>query len=415
MRDLFGKEIEQWIAVEREIHQLFSHFGYTEIRTPVLENIGVFTHTVGEETDIVEKQMYTVPTGDETLVLRPEGTAPFIRAVVEHELHQSGRAQRFYYYLPMFRHERPQKGRSRQFHQFGAELICDTSPEADAEIITLIDHLYRGFEIQEYEIKVNSVGCGVCRPKYRDTLKEFLKPHLGALCEECQKRFERSALRILDCKKENCQKITQGAPFLLSRLCGECSTHHRGLKERLREIGIGFVEDPRIVRGLDYYCRTAFEFVSGLLGAQSALAAGGRYDGMAERFGAKPFPGTGFAMGMERLMVALEAKNKLFKNQKTPFCFFAALGEAAFKQLFPLSLNLKRKGVWVEISYEKEKSLKAQLKQANRSGARVTLILGENELETSEVLLKDMSSGAQETLALADLEGELLRRSQIAS
>lgn len=414
MRDLFGKEIEQWIAVERKIHQLFSHFGYAEIRTPVLENIEVFTHTVGDETDIVEKQMYTVPTGDEKLVLRPEGTASFIRAVVEHELHQSGRAQRFYYYLPMFRHERPQKGRSRQFHQFGAELICDPSPEADAEMIAMIDHLYREFEIQEFEIRVNSVGCAICRPKYRQTLKEFLKPHLGSLCEECQKRFERSALRILDCKRESCRKVVQTAPLILSHLCNECATHHRGLKERLKEIGVGFVEDPRIVRGLDYYCRTAFEFVSSLLGAQSALAAGGRYDGMAEKFGAKPFPGTGFAMSMERLMVALEAKNKIPGNQRAPLCFFAALGEAAFKQLFPLSLHLKRKGVWIEMSYDKEKSLKAQLKQADRSGAEFTLILGENELKTSQALLKDMGSGAQETLELANLEGELLRRSQIA-
>jgi histidyl-tRNA synthetase len=412
MHDLLGEELARWSFVEAKARAVFQAFGYSEIRMPVLEKIEVFTHTVGDETDIVEKQMYTLTDmGGERLVLRPEGTSSFIRAVVEHQLHRSGQPQRYFYYLPMFRHERPQKGRLRQFHQIGAELINDATPEADAELLCLLDHIYRNLGLTEYEIRVNSVGCGDCRPAYKEKLKDFFRPHLAQLCEQCQKRFERSPLRILDCKRESCQEIAKGAPTILENLCVNCQTHHAALKRRLGEIGLDFVEDPGIVRGLDYYSRTAFEFTSNLLGAQSALGGGGRYDGLSAQFGEAPFPAVGWALGMERLMMALEAKGLLPAIDRRPFVFLAPLGDAAFHLLFPMSLSLKRRGVHTEMSYDRTKGLKWQLKQADRVGGRYTLMVGESELQSGQALLKNMKDGSQESIPLDNLEEALVRRS----
>ncbi|MBI4402840.1 MAG: histidine--tRNA ligase [Deltaproteobacteria bacterium] len=411
MHDLYGDELRQWIAVEVRIKNVLGQFGYNEIRTPVLEKVEVFSHTVGQDTDIVEKQMYTVSdVGDECLVLRPEGTASFVRAVVEHQLLQSSDPGRYFYYLPMFRHERPQKGRLRQFHQFGIELIQDSSPEGDAEIVGLVDHLFREARFDAYEVKINSIGCENCRPSYREKLKSFFKSTLGSLCEQCQKRFERSVLRILDCKNESCKKIVESAPLITGHLCNDCQTHHQNFKKRLGQIGVSFVEDPHIVRGLDYYCRTAFEFVSGVLGAQSAVAAGGRYDGIASRFGAKPFPAVGVAIGMERLMMGLEQKGVLKTLKSGPVYYFAALGDKAFESLYGLADKLKKEGVWVEMNYEKNKSLKSQLKQADRCGARFVLIVGDDEIASGQGLLKEMQSGNQISLHLADLQQDLMRR-----
>lgn len=410
MNDLFGAELQQWIHVENHIRQIFTSFGYTEIRTPVLEKIEVFSGTVGDETDIVEKQMYQVVTDSETYVLRPEGTASFMRSVLEHNLHNSGQTGRYFYYLPMFRHERPQKGRLRQFHQFGAELINDPSAEADAELITVLDQIYKSFEITEYRVRINSVGCLDCRTAYKEKLKIFFQPKLSELCEQCQKRYERSAMRILDCKRETCKLIAKTAPLIPSCLCSDCKAHHERLKHCLTLAQVQFEEDPYIVRGLDYYTRTAFEFTSDLLGAQDALGGGGRYDGLSSRFGEAPFPAVGFGLGMERLMIALQAKQKLPQLNITPKFFFAPLGEKAFELLYPLSLQLKRQGIWCELSYDKTKGLKWLLKQANRVNADFSVMLGEEELNSGTVLLKNMKLGTQETLSIANLESELLRR-----
>jgi histidyl-tRNA synthetase len=409
MHDLFGPELERWLAVEERAKKIFGDFGYQEIRTPVLEHIDVFKQTVGDETDIVEKQMYTVKGDEDELVLRPEGTAAFLRSVIEHQLHQTGRPQRFYYYLSMFRHERPQKGRQRQFHQFGAELINDATPEADAELIVLLDAFLKAFDITEYEVRVNSVGDSECRPLYKEALKEYFRPHLAALCAECQKRFERSPLRILDCKKEACRALAEKAPRILDNLCGPCETHHKRVTQRLTAAGVKFIEDPSIVRGLDYYIRTAFEFTSNLLGAQSALAGGGRYDGLSQRFGETPFPAVGFGLGMERIMLALDAKQAILPQGRRPLYYFAALGEPAFDVLYPLSLALKRRGVGVEMVYE-QKKLKDLLKLADRSGARYTLMLGDREIQEGSAPLKNMQERTQESLALSGLEEELFRR-----
>lgn len=410
MHDLFGLEMVKWHWIEDQVRKVFLDFGYQEIRTPVLEHVEVFSKTVGDETDIVEKQMYQVVKETESLVLRPEGTAGFMRAVLEHQLQRDPVCQRFFYYLPMFRHERPQKGRLRQFHQFGAELINDSSPEADAEVITLLDTVYKKLGIQEYEIRINSLGCQQCRPVMKMQLMEFLKPRLNLLCELCQKRFERAPLRILDCKRESCRETLKGHPTLSQSLCASCTSHHDQLKKRLQEAKIAFVDDPSIVRGLDYYSSTAFEFTSSLLGAQSALGGGGRYDQLAERFGEKPFPAVGFALGMERLVIALEAKDALPKTVSNPNLYLAALGNQAMDLLFPLSLELKKHGVWTEMSYEPERSLKSHLKHANRIGCRFSLILGDDELNKRIALLKDMAQQSQVEIPLDSLFEILIKK-----
>lgn len=416
MNDLFGDEMARWQQVENTVRQVFTTFGYQEIRTPVLEKQEVFSHAVGNETDIVQKEMYTVLSdGTDKLVLRPEGTAAFMRAVIEHQLHRTGHPQRYFYYLPMFRHERPQKGRLRQFHQFGAELINDPSPEADAELITVLDQTYRAFDISEYEIRINSVGCTDCRPVYKDVLKDFFRTPLASLCEECQKRFERSPLRILDCKRPGCQAVAATAPRITEHLCVNCKTHNDALVNRLTQADTKFIQDPNIVRGLDYYTRTAFEFTSSLLGAQSALGAGGRYDGMSTLFGEKPFPGVGFALGMERLMLALEQKQIALAKSATPVYFLAPLGATAYDELFRLSLGLKRKGVQVTMSYEKDKGLKWLMKQADRVGAKYAVLVGEDEINQNKAILKNMSQGTQETVELAGLEEQLLGRARSAT
>lgn len=411
MNDLFGSDLENWLAVEKKIETIFGTFGYREIRTPVVEDKRVFSQTVGDDSDIVQKQMYEVKgSADESLVLRPEGTASFVRAVLEHGLHNSNHPQRYFYSLPMFRYERPQKGRLRQFYQCGAELINDPTPAADAEIVILLDSIYQTLKVPQYTIKINSVGCEQCRPSYRDTLKAYFRPHLPSLCAECQKRYERSVMRILDCKNESCQALAKTAPKLIDNLCAICKEHHVKFRTCLIETGTKFEEDPTIVRGLDYYSQSAFEFTTTFIGAQNSLAGGGRYDGMATRFGAKPFPGVGFALGMERLMLALAEGKVLHAQPLLPLYSFLPVGPRAFEILYPLSFELKRHGVWVEMNYDADKSLKSQLKTADRSGASFALILGDTEIENGMAILKNMKQHTQELVSIATLQEELLGR-----
>ncbi len=419
MHDLLGDELARWKAIETQVRSVLEAFGYQEIRTPVLEPIEVFTQAVGDATDIVEKQMYQVQDRGhpdsgkvETLVLRPEATSSVVRAILEHQLHRNPGPQRFYYALPMFRYERPQKGRLRQFHQIGAELIQDGSPEADAEVIVVLDTIYKKLGLTQYEIRLNSVGSEACRPQYKKMLIDFLRPRLGELCEQCQKRFERAPMRVLDCKNDSCRKVAENAPRIVDHLDPESAAHFASVKKRLLEAGVVFKQDSNIVRGLDYYSRTAFEFTSTLLGAQSALGGGGRYDELASRFGAEPFPAVGWALGMERLMIALDALQLAPVPDRGPAFFFAPLGEAAFDYLFPLSLKLKQAGVSVEMPYERDKKLKWLMKQADRIGAKFALLLGDDELKAGTASLKNMKLGTQETVSLKDLEAELKRRFQ---
>lgn len=411
MQDLYGLDSYQWNLVESKIKKLFADFGYQEIRTPTLEKKEVFSDSVGGDTDIVQKQMYQVQgDSEETLVLRPEGTAGFMRAFLEHRLYESNRPERFYYYLPMFRHERPQKGRLRQFHQFGAELLLDPTPEADAEIIYFLHHLYQFLGVQEYQIKVNNVGTPQTREAYKTNLREYLKERWDDLCDLCKSRFERSVLRVLDCKNEKCQALVQKAPSILESLDEECRKHLAGVEKRLTHLNVPYEIDPLIVRGLDYYQKTTFEFTSSLLGAQSALTGGGRYDGLSTRFGGKPYPAVGFGLGMERLMLVLQTKQLLPSALEGPFVLLAPLGEAALDYLFPVAFQLKAQGINCHLAYE-SKNLKQSLKLADKLQATYTLMVGDDELAQKKAILKRMTDGTQETLSLTDIQEEILRRS----
>ncbi len=412
MHDLFGEEIRRWQPVEKHIAQIFADFGYQEIRTPVMESVEVFTQAVGEATDIVEKQMYVIERDRETVALRPEGTAAFMRAIIQHQLHRQPQPQRYFYYLPMFRYERPQKGRLRQFHQFGAEFINDPSPEADAEVIALLDHIYRSLGLTQYEIRINTIGTTETRALYRKALENYFAPHVSKMDPEAQSRFQRAPMRLLDSKDPALAPLIEKAPLITEHLTPGDRAHYEAMKKALKHLGVKFDEDPRIVRGLDYYCHTAFEFVSDLLGAQSALVGGGRYDGLAERFGEKPIPAVGFGLGMERLLMALEAIGKLPTGLDKPFYFFAPLGEKAYEVLYPLSVELKKNGIWTEMLYEKDKALKGQLKQANRLQARNAVILGDEEMAKGKVLIKDMEKGTQDEVALSGLSEHLLKRAK---
>jgi histidyl-tRNA synthetase len=402
MTDLYGEELARWKHVEEVIHGCLASFGYSEIRTPVLEKFEVFSQSVGEASDIVEKQMYTLTDlSKDVLALRPEGTASFVRAIVEHGLFRVG-VQRFYYYLPMFRHERPQKGRLRQFHQFGAELICDCSPEADAELVALANHIFRTVGVRQFTTRVNSVGCQKCRTPYREELKKYLQSRMDSLCELCRARMERAPMRVLDCKNPDCTKIAIQAPKISERLCDECRTHHEQVKACLGKLGVAFDEDPRIVRGLDYYVRTAFELNSTLLGAQDALGGGGRYDGLSERFGCESFPGVGFAIGVERVLLALGSGLSVPKGEHA--VFLAPIGDEAYDYCFDLLFRLRRQGTRAQMLYDRSKPLKALLKQSDRHGCLWTVVIGGDELAAGAAIVKDMTTGNQVEVAISQLE-----------
>ncbi len=410
MHDLVGDELHRWTVVEDRVKTVLASFGYQEIRTPVLESVEVFTKSVGDQTDIVEKQMYLVEKEEGALALRPEGTSGFIRALVEHGLARAGQVQRYYYYLPMFRHERPQKGRQRQFHQFGAELINDPSPEADAELIILLDCIYKSFGLSNYQIELNSLGTPDSRQAHREALQSFFRPRLSELCPQCQARFERAPIRILDCKNETCQAIALGAPMMLDFLSAEDAAHFQAVQKHLTACKVTFVVNPRIVRGLDYYCKTAFEFQSSALGAQSALGGGGRYDGLSTRFGAPAFPAVGWGIGMERLLIALEASGFDFGTPPKPMVYLAPLGDGAFDHLYTVAIALKRAGLRAEMNYAHGKKLNFYLKDADRSGARFLVMVGDNELAAGKAVLKDLTARTQVDIPLDQIESELVRR-----
>lgn len=415
MHDAFGEDLARWQHVESVVRAVLERYGYREIRTPAVEKLEVFK-AVGDDTDIVEKQMFLLqaPGGEraekDVLCLRPEGTAAFVRAVVEHRLGTPGATGRFYYALPMFRYERPQKGRLRQFHQIGIECIHDPTPGADAETIACLDDVYRSFGLTRYEIRLNSVGCADCRPAYTKLLVAYFEKHRSELCEQCQKRLDRAPMRLLDCKNERCQSLAAKAPKLADHLDEACKTHHAGVEATLKAAGVTYVNDPYIVRGLDYYRRTAFEFQSDLLGAQSALGGGGRYDGLAARFGGdSSFTAVGWALGVERLLIALEASGyftgKTFA--KGPLVHFVPIGAEAYEKLLALSFDLRRKGLATQIAYAPDKAMKWHMKQADRAAARFALIAGETELAQGKVQLKELATGTQTEVPFSDLEAWL--------
>lgn len=406
-KDILPDSVGDWNYVEGEIRELCRRFGYSEIRTPIFEHTELFQRGIGEGTDVVDKEMYTfTDRGDRSITLRPENTASAVRAYLQNKLYAESNLVKLFYIGSMFRYDRPQAGRMREFHQFGVEALGEANPAVDAEVILLAMSLLEGLGLKDLELSINSVGCPKCRSKYRTMLQDFFRDKLDDLCEDCRSRFDRSPLRILDCKKDSDKPYMADAPKITDCLCDECSDHFAKLKEHLANAGISFQHDPRLVRGLDYYTKTAFEIKYPPLGAQSAVAGGGRYDGLIEEMGGSPTPAVGFATGLERLLLALESQNLLPEKSRSVDAYVVALGEAAQSEGFKLLNNLRRAGLSAAMDFA-GRSMKAQMKQANKLGARYALILGDDEIAEGVVMLRSMSDSQQEKVALAEVIGKI--------
>lgn len=396
-RDILPAESLIWRAVVAQAHGSFSAYGFSEIIIPILEKTDLFARAIGDTTDIVEKEMYTFTDRDDaSLTLRPEGTASVIRAYIEHALFHKEPVSKLFYIGPMFRRERPQKGRYRQFHQIGAEILGRDDPLIDAELLLMLHDFFTALEV-EVTMSVNSLGCPVCRPRYRESLRAFGERKLAALCEDCHSRLGRNPLRVLDCKKEGCQQATVDAPQLLDFLCSQCQEHFSHVQAHLQQEQIPVEVNPRMVRGLDYYCRTSFEVLAQGLGSQNAVCGGGRYDGLVEQLGGPSVPGIGFAIGVERLVMLLQARNRDFTTP--PDVFIAPLGAAAESQAFSLARRLRKSGYRVELE-SGERGLKTQMRRADKLNARHVLILGENELAVGRGTVRDMRAKTDRPLAV---------------
>lgn len=399
--DLLPSEINKWQYIEKIIRQICREYGYSEIRTPIFEHTELFLRGVGDTTDVVEKEMYTFQDkGKRNISLRPENTASVVRAYVEHKLYAQPQPTKVYYLGPMFRYSNVQAGRYRQFHQFGVEVLGSREPVVDAEVITMAMDFYKRLGLQNLELHINSVGCSKCRPVHRQKLNDFLSAKKEGLCNLCQSRFERNPMRILDCKEAQCQELTQGAPTTTDCLCEDCSTHFEKVKELLDVVGISYIVDKRLVRGLDYYTNTAFEIMANDIGAQSSIGGGGRYDGLVEEVGGPSNPGIGYALGMERIIATMERQGLSFGETDGIDIFIAPLGDAARTEAFNLLYKLRQAGFTAETDLM-GKSLKAQMKQADRSQCSYTLIIGEEELARDAAVLRDMGSGEQEEISLS--------------
>lgn len=402
-KDILPGTVEHWQRLECLARNLCRRYNYKEIRTPIFEHTELFHRGVGETTDIVEKEMYTfVDRGERSITLRPEGTAAVVRSYIEHKLYAEPQPTKLYYMGPMFRYDRPQAGRYRQFHQFGVEAIGAVGPAIDAEVIIMAVTMLQELGLTDLQLYINSVGCPQCRPVYRETLQAFLREKVTGLCTDCQSRYDRNPMRILDCKNEKCGALTTGAPTVADCLCGECASHFDGLKALLESVNIAYTVNPRLVRGLDYYTKTAFEIQYPPLGAQSAVCGGGRYDGLIEQCGGDPTPGIGFGLGIERVLLALEKQDALNHTAKPVDVYLATMGEAANLACFELLQKLRAAGLSAEMDYT-GRSLKAQMKYAAKLPARYTAIVGDEELADEVVALRDMAAGQQEKVAFRNL------------
>ncbi|MBC8536588.1 histidine--tRNA ligase [Feifania hominis] len=408
--DILPGEIHKWQHVEQVISEVFSTFGYREIRLPTFEHTELFERGVGDTTDVVQKEMYTFEDkGGRSITLRPEGTSPVVRAVLENGLDKGALPLRTAYFLSCFRYEKPQAGRLREFHQFGIEMFGTATADADTEVILVADAVFKRFGIRNLTLTLNSIGCPTCRKEYHAALKAYFAGHVEELCETCRDRLERNPMRILDCKSPVCHEIAKGAPVILDYLCDECREHFDAVKRNLDALGIPYRVDPTIVRGLDYYSKTVFEFVSNEIGAQGTVCGGGRYDGLIPILGGDPLPGIGFGMGLERLLLTLEAAGYAFPSPEGPAVYIGNIGEPAGVCALELVTQLRQAG----IAAEKDivgRSLKAQMKYADKIGAKYTLILGDSELESRRAKLKDMATGESVEIDLDQIVTEMTNR-----
>lgn len=399
VQDITPKNIHKWHTVEKIAKENAENFGFKEIRIPTFENTNLFLRSVGETTDVVQKEMYTVMAKETKYTLRPEGTAGTIRAMLENGLLNDAMPQKVFYILSCFRHERTQAGRFREFHQFGVEMAGTQLPSADAEIISLADTILRHLGLKNIQLYINSIGCPKCRAEYHKALKEFFETKKENLCGTCLSRLEKNPMRILDCKSEICSDIAKDAPVILDYLCDECREHFETLQKYLKAMNIDFKINPKIVRGLDYYTKTVFEFVSSDIGSQSTVCGGGRYDGLIEQLGGKPTPALGFAMGLERIIMVMENQNCDFLQPRTCDLYIAPMDAQSVEKAMEITSKLREYGYWVEYDVV-GRTLKSQMKYADKINASFTLVLGENELLSNKAKVKNMKTGEQLELNL---------------
>lgn len=410
VKDILPGEIEKWQWVESVAHRIFSRYGFKEIRLPIFEYTDLFKRSIGDTTDIVEKEMYTfTDKGGEEITLRPEGTASVVRSYIEHKMHGQGQLTKLYYLGPMFRYERPQAGRFRQFYQIGVEAMGSASPAIDAEVMTLLIEFFKELGLQNLELQINSLGCKECRPQYRETLKSAIKPHLPELCSNCNQRYERNPLRVLDCKVPSDGEIAKGLPKIKDHLCTQCEQDFTQVQKFLDAIDTPYSVNDMIVRGLDYYNKTTFEVIAKTgLGSQNAVCGGGRYDSLVEDFDGPPTPCFGFALGVERL-ISLLPEEKLQGLEQHPDIFLVCLGEEAQQIAFPIAHQLRAAGLYVEREIESG-SMKSQMRKANKLSSRFTLIIGDNEIKNKRYVLKNMDGGEQWEVAADTLAEDIQSR-----
>ena len=403
-------QVYKWHYVEKKWKEICARYGFKELRTPIFEHTELFQRGVGDTTDIVQKEMYTFEDhGGRSITLKPEGTSPAVRAFIEHKQYAEVQPIKLYYDIPCFRYEKPQSGRLRQFHQFGVETFGTTNMVADAEIIAIGYDFLTSMGVTDLTLEINSVGCPECRAKHRKALKDFLAPKYDQLCDTCKSRYEKNPMRILDCKSPIDQELVQGAPMMVDFLCDDCKNAFEDLQKNLDALEIPYVINPKIVRGLDYYTKTAFEFVTNSLGAQGTVCGGGRYDNLVEEVGGPPIPGVGFGLGKERLLMLMEANGVEIPKPSDCDVFIATMGEAAKLYGQKLLFNLRRNGIKCQID-DLQRNFKGQFKYADRLGAKYAVVIGDNELETGVATLKDMEKGEQSEVKFDDLIDELKKK-----
>lgn len=408
-KDVLPTESHKWHYIEKLVRETASEFGFREIRTPVFEHTELFSRGVGETTDIVNKEMYTFEDkGGRSMTLKPEGTAGVARAFIENGLDSQPQPTKMYYITPVFRYEKPQSGRLREHHQFGVEVFGSADPYADAEVITVAKALLNKAGITALALNINSIGCPDCRAKYNEALRDYFGSRLDKMCPTCRERLNKNPLRILDCKVPQCAEICKDAPVILDYICEDCRAHHNKLQEILSALGIAYKVNPRIVRGLDYYTRTVFEFITDTIGAQGTVCGGGRYNNLVEEIGGKPTPAVGFGMGLERLIMVAEASGLTLGGGERPYIYIAPLGEAQYLYAYGLVQSLRAKGFAAETDLM-NRSLKAQMKYADKLAAKYVVVLGENERVSDRVKLKDMASGKEEEIDIQELADKLGR------
>ena len=408
-KDVLPDQSHKWQYIENTAREISRVFALREVRTPVFEYTELFKRGVGETTDVVGKEMYTFEDkGGRSVTLKPEGTAGVARTFIENGLASSPMPLKTFYITPAFRYERPQAGRLREFHQFGIEIFGSGQPQTDAEVIFAASSFLNKLGVKA-RLEINSIGCKTCRAEYNKALKEYFSPHLSEMCETCKTRFDKNPLRMLDCKEEGCKKYTLNAPKICDYLCQECAAHFNGVKRLLDNQGLEYTVNPFIVRGLDYYTKTVFEFVSDCIGAQGTVCGGGRYDGLIEQLGGNPLPAIGFGAGIERLLIVMENTGAHFPEADKPLIYIAGMDDVTREKAFAIAANLRSKGVIAEIDHM-SRSLKAQFKYADKLGAKYVAVIGGDELAQGAVNLKNMSEGTQETVKFQDIYTYLTKR-----